>query len=185
MGGNSDPPGILQKTEIKPYYQMVYAQTKIRPGELDNKILQDFERKSDHLIAGGRLELVMINKRKKRTYCIVDLSVLVDQRVTTKESQKVTKDNFLHLAWLLKKLRSFKKTKLAISPGAFGTISIGLKRGSGRVGHQRTNRDYWKYCTVKIGQNTEKSPGYLRRLAFTQTPVENNQLTLVWKTPKN
>ena len=34
------------------------------------------------------------------------------------------------------------------------------------------------------GQNTEKSPGDLKRLAVTQTPVKNYRLTLVWKTLK-
>ena len=33
---------------------------------------------------------------------------------------------------------------------------------------------------AKIGQNTKKSPGDLRKLALTQTPVVNYQLTLVW-----
>ena len=32
-----------------------------------------------------------------------------------------------------------------------------------------------------IGQNTEESPGDLRRVAITQTPVRSHQLTLVWK----
>ena len=32
-----------------------------------------------------------------------------------------------------------------------------------------------KYTIVEIGQNTEKSPGDLRRLAFIQTSVENDQ----------
>ena len=30
-------------------------------------------------------------------------------------------------------------------------------------------------------QNAEKNPGDLRKLAVSQTPVENIQLTLVWK----
>ena len=34
---------------------------------------------------------------------------------------------------------------------------------------------------IKIGQNTEESPGDLRRLVITQTPVRNHRLTLVWK----
>ena len=34
----------------------------------------------------------------------------------------------------------------------------------------------------KIGQNTEKSPGDLKRLV-TQTPMKNHQLKLVRKTP--
>ena len=33
--------------------------------------------------------------------------------------------------------------------------------------------------TVKIWQNTEKSPGHLRRLARTQIPVKDHHLTLV------
>ena len=28
-----------------------------------------------------------------------------------------------------------------------------------------------EYVIIKFGQNTEKSPGYLKRLAVTQTPV--------------
>ena len=35
-----------------------------------------------------------------------------------------------------------------------------------------------------IGQNTEKSPGELRRLAITQTLVENHKRYLMWKTLK-
>ena len=38
------------------------------------------------------------------------------------------------------------------------------------------------YCIAEIGQSTEKRHGKLRRLAVTRTPVENYQLTLVWKT---
>ena len=43
----------------------------------------------------------------------------------------------------------------------------------------------WKnYGIVVIGQNSEKSPADLKRLAARQTPVEDYQLTLVWKTQK-
>ena len=37
---------------------------------------------------------------------------------------------------------------------------------------------------IEIGQNPEKSPGDLRRLAVTETPEENYQLTLLGKTLK-
>ena len=33
MGGQSDPLGDMQETEIWPYEQMVYTQSSIRPGE--------------------------------------------------------------------------------------------------------------------------------------------------------
>ena len=38
---------------------------------------------------------------------------------------------------------------------------------------------------IKLSQNTEKSPVALRTLDITQTPLRNNQLTLVWKTLKS
>ena len=36
-----------------------------------------------------------------------------------------------------------------------------------------------KYDIIENGQNTEKSPGDLKRLAVTQTPVKNHQLMLM------
>ena len=42
-------------------------------------------------------------------------------------------------------------------------------KGSGKVGNRRTSRDHSNYSIVKIGQNIEKSPGNLRRLAVTKT----------------
>ena len=44
--------------------------------------------------------------------------------------------------------------------------------------------DHPNYNIIEIGQNTEKSPGDLRRLAVTRTPLKDNQLTLMWKTLK-
>ena len=53
------------------------------------------------------------------------------------------------------------------------------RSGKGRLRNQRTNRDHLDYNIIKIGLKTEKSPGDLRRLAVTQTPVKDHQLTLV------
>ena len=53
-----------------------------------------------------------------------------------------------------------------------------LDKGTGRLSNQRTSGDYPDY-SIKIGQNTEKSPGDLKRLAVTQTTVKDHQLTLV------
>ena len=39
--------------------------------------------------------------------------------------------------------------------------------------------DYPNYCIIEIDQNTEKSPGDLRRFAVTQTPVNDRHLTLI------
>ena len=48
-----------------------------------------------------------------------------------------------------------------------------------RLRKQRTSRDHPGYRTIKVSQNTEKSPGDLSRLTIIQTPVKDNQLTLV------
>ena len=50
---------------------------------------------------------------------------------------------------------------------------------SGRLGNWRMGRDYPNDSIAKNGQNPETSPGDLRRLAVTQTPVKNHQLTLM------
>ena len=61
---------------------------------------------------------------------------------------------------------------------ALGTGFKAWERGL-RVGNRRTNQDYPDYSIVKIGQNTQESPGDLKRLAVTQTPVNDHQLKLV------
>ena len=40
------------------------------------------------------------------------------------------------------------------------------------------NRVHPKYSTVEIGQNTEKSPGDLRKLAITQTLKKDHLMAL-------
>ena len=53
-----------------------------------------------------------------------------------------------------------------------------IKRPGG-LGSWRTGRDYPNDSTAENGQNPETSPGDLRRLAVTQTPVKNHQLALM------
>ena len=55
---------------------------------------------------------------------------------------------------------------------------------TGGFGNKRTNGDHPNYSFIKIGQNAEKSPGDLRRLAATQTPIRKYRLMLLWKTLK-
>ena len=54
----------------------------------------------------------------------------------------------------------------------------------GRFGNKRKSGDNPDDSITKIGQNAEKSPGDLRRLAVTQTPVKDHQLMLAWKLSK-
>ena len=63
--------------------------------------------------------------------------------------------------------------------GALGTVTKGLLNGledlevGGRVETIQTT------ALLRTAKNTETSPGDLRRLAVTQTPVKNHQLTLM------
>ena len=56
-----------------------------------------------------------------------------------------------------------------------------ISTGIGKLENKKTRGDYSNYSIVKIAQNTEKSPGDLRRLSATKTPVEDHRLMLVWK----
>ena len=72
-----------------------------------------------------------------------------------------------------------KVTIVPIVIGVLGTITKGLLKGLEDLENWRTDRDYPNDSIAKYGQNPETSPGDLRRLAVTQTPVKNHQLTLM------
>ena len=54
-----------------------------------------------------------------------------------------------------------------------------IDKGPGRLRNQRTSRDHPDYSITKISQNTELSPGVLRRLAVSQISVKSLLLTLM------
>ena len=62
-----------------------------------------------------------------------------------------------------------------------------IGKGTGRLGNQRTSGNHPDYCIIMIGQNREKSPGDLSRLAVTQTPVRKmcNACNEKWQTTSN
>ena len=98
----------------------------------------------------------------------MDFAVPADHRVKLKENEVINK--YLDLARELKKQCNMKVTVIPIVIGALGTVSKGLVKGqkdleiTGRVETIQTSA---------IGQNTEKSPGDLRKLVVTQTPVKD------------
>ena len=59
-----------------------------------------------------------------------------------------------------------------------------IDTGTEGLGNKKTSREHSNYCIIKIGCNTEKSPGDLKRFGVTRTPVRNHRLTLVGKTRK-
>ena len=54
-----------------------------------------------------------------------------------------------------------------------------IGKRTGRIGGKDTNGDNSNGSTVRIGQNTEESPGDLRGLAVAQTTKKDHQLMLV------
>ena len=59
-----------------------------------------------------------------------------------------------------------------------------IDKGNRRLKYQRISGDCLDYSIIKIGQNTEESPGDSRRFSVIQTPMRNHQVMLVWKTLK-
>ena len=122
-------------------------------------------------------------KKEERTCLIANFTVPVDHRVKLKEITK--RDKYRNFAReLKKKLWIMKVTVIPRVISALSTVTKELVQGledlkiRGRVETIQTK------SIIEIGQNTEKSPGDLRRLAVTQTPVRKHRLTMVWKTRK-
>ena len=60
-------------------------------------------------------------------------------------------------------------TSVPIAIGAFDTVTIGLIKGPGELEISWTVETIQSTALLKISKNTEKNPGYLERLADTQT----------------
>ena len=82
----------------------------------------------------------------------------------------------VELCQRIKKNMEHEVIVIPIVTGALGTVTKGLIKG---LEYKRTRGDHVNYSIIKIGQIAEKSPGDLKRLAVTQTPVKNHQQTLV------
>ena len=65
-----------------------------------------------------------------------------------------------------------KVTIVSIVIGAFGKVTQGFLKGLEDLGLERG--DHPNDSIIEDCQNTEKSPGDLRRLVVTQTPVKNH-----------
>ena len=72
-----------------------------------------------------------------------------------------------------------KVTIIPIVIGAFETVTKGLFKGVKHLELGRMSGDHPNCYIIENSQNTEKSPGVLRKLAVTQTPVKKHQLKLI------
>ena len=124
LGGQGDPLGIVQETEIWPYEQMVYAQTWIRPEEWDTLSFLGFW-DTNRFNFSQRTQRCDC-QQKMGTCQIVDFAVPADHGVKLKERRK--RDKYLDLAReLKKKLSNMTMTVIPIVIGVLGTIPKGLK----------------------------------------------------------
>ena len=144
-----------------------------------DKVLEDFVILSDHLISARRLELVAIGKK----------------------IENLSNNGLCHSGWSEGKTERKRKEITEILQENWKTIQHESDGDSncnwctwysqqnnctetGRHGNKRRSGDHPNDSIIKINQNTGKSPGDLRRLAFTETSLENHQQTLVGKTLK-
>ena len=95
-----------------------------------------------------------------------------------KESEK--KDKYLHLARESKKKNTMEHdgNDYTNRDWCFRYSNKRIIKRTGGLGSWMTSGVHPNYSIIENGQNTEKSPGDLMRLAFTQTPVKDHQMSL-------
>ena len=99
-------------------------------------------------------------------------AVLADHWVKLKENEK--KDNYLDLAWELKKTMEHESEVYTICNWHSWYSHRRIINGTGGLENKRTSGDHSNYYIIENGQNTKKSPGDLRRVAVTQTSVKGH-----------
>ena len=102
------------------------------------------------------------------------LAVPADSRIKLKECEK--KDKYLDLDRELKKTMEHAGDNYTNCNWCVWNSNKRITKGNGGLGSWRTSGDHPNYYIIKNGQSTERSPGDLRRLAVTQTPVKNHSL---------
>ena len=104
----------------------------------DYKILWYFSIPTDHVIEARRLDLVVVDK-KRRTYKIIDFAVPGDKRIEKKEKEKIEKYQDLR-----KELQKIWNVKVKIIPLVVGILGALPKQFGDRL--KQTG------ITAKIGQ---------------------------------
>ena len=107
----------------------------------------------------------------------MNFAVSKNNRVNFKESK--TRDKFLELVIKIKQTMEYEGDSDTDCNWCTWNNPQRISKGTGRFGNKRTSGDYPNYTDIKIGLNTEKSPGHLKRFAVIQSPRKSRQLTLV------
>ena len=117
---------------------MVYAQTRIHPGEKTNIILWDFEVQTDHLILARRPDIMIIKKKTEN----LQNSELYCPGIPLRKKIKETKkgDKYLNHVRELKKLCNMKVTVIPIVGGVLRMVLKGLGKGLEELKISRKNK---------------------------------------------
>ena len=156
---------------------MIYAKLSICPGEWDTQTpLWFWETNGSFNL--GQTSGPYNNQQKLRICRILGIAVPADHRVKLKVKRRIS-------TWTL--LRNWKTVEYENDyyTNCFSCswyCHWKINKEPVGLGNNRTRKDHPNYCIIENGQNTEKSPRDLGRLAVSQTSVKNHQLTLMWKT---
>ena len=150
---------------------------------MTNKVLWNFEIQTYHQISTKQPDPMTVNskkkKKKKRTLLNNALCRTGSPQIKKKKESKKT---LLENKNKNKKLWNMKVTVIPIGIGALGTIPKSYVKGLEELEIRGQVKTIQPIGSIKIGQNTEKSPADSKRFAVTQTSVENHQLMLEWDT---
>ena len=81
--------------------------------------------------------------------------------------------------WKEREVKNWKMTSIPIAIDALSAVTKRFHTRTGGLWKKRTSGHHLNYCMIYIGQNTEESPGDLRRLGITHTRVKGHLLMLM------
>ena len=103
----------------------------------------------------------------------MDFTVQADHKIKLKKCEK--KDKYFDLTReLKKKTMGHESDDCTNCEWCFWHGNKRIIKGPGRLGSWWTSGDHPNDSIIEDGQNTEKSPGDLRRLAVTQSQVKDH-----------
>ena len=110
----------------------------------------------------------------------MDFAVPADHKIKVKESEK--KDKYPRPCKGIENTMEHEGDNSTYRDWCFWYNHRRIIKGTGGIGGWRTRGGHLKNNIIENGQNTEKSPGDLRRLVVSPTPVRDHQLKLMRKT---
>ena len=144
-----------------------------------HKLLWDFDIETDYQISARRPDFIIINKKENLKNCR-----LCSPGWTRNKTERMWKEGYVLGPFEgMEKNMELEGDNYTNGDWCVWHSHQRIINGTGGLRNKRSG-DHPNYCIIENGQNTEKSPGDLWRLAVTQTPVKNYQLKLMWKTLK-